>query len=222
MEKIRELRHGPQHSARGQGLVEFALVLPILILLLLGVIEMGFALYNYMTLATANREGVRLASRARFTDDMVSNLVVSSSGLVERADGTFEPNMRLLGEDSNLGVIITHIYIDPDGNLLDATTYVTGTIAGAGDERRFITPADSQLTEDDLAELIENSSNATSEINAYREGLMYETINNEVVIVETYLAHDLVTPILPVAAESSTINLYFHSTMRVLRDSRIQ
>lgn len=218
MEKIKKWRHGPQHNARGQGLVEFALVLPILVLLLLGVTEMGFALYNYMTLATANREGVRLASRARFTDDMVSNLVVSSGGLVERADGTFEPNMRLLGEDSNLGVIITHIYIDPDGNLLDSTTYVTGTIAHSGGERQFITPEDSGLTDDILAELIENSSNTTSEINTYREGLMYETINDEVVIVETFLAHDFITPVL----ESSTINLYFHSTMRVLRDSRIQ
>ncbi len=218
MKKITQLCRKLQHGAHGQGLVEFALVLPLLILLLLGVMEIGFAFFDYIALATANREGIRLASRARFTDDMTAGLVVSSSGLVERPDGSFEPNMKLLGEGANLGVIITHIAIDPHGVLLNTSTYVSGTIVGADGEPRLITPEDTRLTEDMLIELIHNSMNATSQVNTYREAQLYNTINNELVILETFLAHSLITPVI--GNPNSTITLYFHSTMRVMRDSR--
>ncbi len=220
MKKIRISWRRLQRSDHGQGLVEFVLVLPFLVLLLLGVIEVGYAFYNYITLATANREGVRFASRARFTDDMVSGLVVSSSGVVERPDGTFEPNMKLLGENANLGVIITHISISPEGELLGASTYVSGTIVSADNEPRAITPEDTKLTEDALAELIQNSIGTTTEVNTYREAMSYETMNNELVILETYLAHRLITPIIGEA--NSTITLYFQTVMRVMRDSRTQ
>ncbi|MEJ5312092.1 MAG: TadE family protein [Anaerolineae bacterium] len=218
MKKITQLWRRAQHSAYGQGLVEFALVLPFLILLVLGIMEVGFAFYDYITLATANREGIRLASRARFTDDMVAGLVVSSSGLVERPDGTFEPNMKLLGEGANLGTIITHVSISPEGNLLSVSTYVSGTIISPNNEPRLITPEDTRLTEDVLTELIQNSLNATSQINTYRESLSYDTINNELVILETFLGHPLLTPII--GNKNSTITLYFQSAMRVMHDSR--
>jgi len=218
MKKITQLWHKSQHSASGQGLVEFALVLPFLILLLLGVMEVGFAFYDYIALATANREGIRLASRARFTDDAVAGLVVSSSGLVERPDGSFEPNMKLLGNDANLGVIITHISVSPDGDLLSVSTFVSGTITGNDGETRLITPQDTELTEDKLDELIQNSLRATSQVNTYREAMSYDTINNELVVLETFLAHRLLTP--AIGDVNSTITLYFQSVMRVMRDSR--
>lgn len=205
-------------GARGQGLVELALILPFLALLLLGVIEMGFALYDYITLASANREGVRLASRARFTDNMVADLVVGSSGLVEQDDGSFVPNMRLQGEDANLGVIIIHLSLDVDGNLIDASIVVTGTIVESDGTRRLITPADTTFTPDRLSEIATNSSNATAHINAYRDAQTYDMIPEEIVIVETFLAHDvLYSTIIPM---NDVITLHFHSTMRVIRDSR--
>lgn len=47
---------------RGQGMVEFALVLPILILLLIGVMEFGYFFFVYSTANTAAREAVRYGS----------------------------------------------------------------------------------------------------------------------------------------------------------------
>ena len=55
---IRRLRKG-EH---GQALVEMALVLPLLLLLLFGVIEMGRVGYAYITVSNAAREGGRLAT----------------------------------------------------------------------------------------------------------------------------------------------------------------
>lgn len=50
---------------RGQALTEFALVLPILALLLFGVIQFGITFNNYLTLTDAVRAGARKGAVAR-------------------------------------------------------------------------------------------------------------------------------------------------------------
>ena len=45
----------------GQGLVEYAVVLPVLLLLILGVMEFAVVLFSYESLANAAREGARAA-----------------------------------------------------------------------------------------------------------------------------------------------------------------
>ena len=52
---------------RGQTAVEFALVAPILIVLLLGIIQVGIAFHDYVTITDAARAGARKAVVARFT-----------------------------------------------------------------------------------------------------------------------------------------------------------
>jgi hypothetical protein len=47
---------------RGQSLVEFALALPLLVLLLYGLAEFGFLLYAHVQVANATREGARAGS----------------------------------------------------------------------------------------------------------------------------------------------------------------
>ena len=48
-----------KRSDRGAAAVEFALVLPVLVALLLGIIEFGYAMYVQATIAGAAREGAR-------------------------------------------------------------------------------------------------------------------------------------------------------------------
>jgi Flp pilus assembly protein TadG len=48
-------------SSRGQALVEFSLVIPIFLLLLVGLFDLGRAVFAYNTLTNAAREGARLA-----------------------------------------------------------------------------------------------------------------------------------------------------------------
>ncbi len=47
---------------RGQGLLEFALILTVLILLLIAVMEFGYFFFVYSTVNTAAREAVRYGS----------------------------------------------------------------------------------------------------------------------------------------------------------------
>lgn len=61
------LRSGPalrRDRTRGQAMVEFALVLPIFVLLLVGMMDFGFALYSRMSVINAAREGARAAITA--------------------------------------------------------------------------------------------------------------------------------------------------------------
>lgn len=54
-------RRSIHRRARGQGLVEFALVLPIFLILLMGVFDLGRAVFAYNSVTNAAREGARLA-----------------------------------------------------------------------------------------------------------------------------------------------------------------
>ncbi len=53
---------------RGQGLVEFALVLPLLVLIIFGVLDLGRAFYSLIAITNAAREGARYG--AYHADDM--------------------------------------------------------------------------------------------------------------------------------------------------------
>lgn len=48
-----------QHKEEGQSLVELALLLPVLILILAGALDLGRAFYAYTTVVNAAREGAR-------------------------------------------------------------------------------------------------------------------------------------------------------------------
>jgi len=50
-----------KRGQRGASLIEFAIVLPILVVLLLGIIELGFLLFNKAMITNASREGARAA-----------------------------------------------------------------------------------------------------------------------------------------------------------------
>jgi Flp pilus assembly protein TadG len=62
-------------SERGQSTTEFALVLPILALLLFGIIQFGITFNHYVTLTDATRAGARKAAVGRQVADPVGTAV---------------------------------------------------------------------------------------------------------------------------------------------------
>lgn len=54
---------------KGQSIVEFAFVLPILLALVLGIVQFGIAFNNYLTITDATRVGARKAAVSRFLGD---------------------------------------------------------------------------------------------------------------------------------------------------------
>ncbi len=60
--RSRESRPSDPTRERGAGLAEFALVMPVLLMILFGIIEFGFAFRGSQAVEAAAREGGRLAS----------------------------------------------------------------------------------------------------------------------------------------------------------------
>ncbi len=56
------------HGERSQGLVEFSLIAPLLLLFIFGVVDFGRGLYYYITLQQAANEGARVSVRASYPD----------------------------------------------------------------------------------------------------------------------------------------------------------
>lgn len=56
-------------SERGQSMTEFALVLPLLVLILFSIIQFGIAFNNYISLTDAVRAGARKGATARHLSD---------------------------------------------------------------------------------------------------------------------------------------------------------
>jgi Flp pilus assembly protein TadG len=91
-------RHG---ATRGQSLVEFALVLPLFLLLVMGIADLGLAVFSYNSITNAAREGARLAivnqDTAKITARATSQSAIARTPTVTvgfyqaNADGT--PNM---------------------------------------------------------------------------------------------------------------------------------
>jgi Flp pilus assembly protein TadG len=94
-------------SQSGASAVEFALILPILLLLVFGIIEMGFVLFDKAMITNASREGARTGISYRvpsFTDEEISNVVNSYLGnaLITFAESA-NPTMTVTRNGSNPG-----------------------------------------------------------------------------------------------------------------------
>jgi hypothetical protein len=152
---------------RGQSLAELALVLPLLLMILVGMVEVGWAMRAHLTVTTASREGARFASRRVFENEEIQEVVyVAMLALNPVFDGP----------DANATIIITQVPIDSDGNLpleSEIIPYVTGTLGVASElDYAFY----QQLAQDNAV------------FNTTHSGM--ESDNN-VVVVEVFYDHDL-------------------------------
>lgn len=98
-------------ASRGQGLVEFALIFPVLILLLLAIFDVGRLVFAYNDITNAARVGARVA-------------IVNQGGTTAR-DTT-------INQATSLGLAnsdVTVRYLRPDLSGACATPYALGCVA---------------------------------------------------------------------------------------------
>lgn len=66
----------------GQGLLEFALVIPLLMLIVLGLFDLGYAVFIDNMIANAAREGARVGIvRTKTDDDIEARIYAAAPGL---------------------------------------------------------------------------------------------------------------------------------------------
>lgn len=116
---------GPE---RGQSLVEFALVLPVLLLLFMGILDFGRAVYAYNTLSNAAREGARVAI---VDQTVVAGIPVAAQRAADQSTS--------LGIDPSVDVDVD--YTNPvDGSACSARSLGCVASVTVRDEFRAITP----------------------------------------------------------------------------------
>lgn len=113
------IKQTPLHRERGQSLVEFAIILPVLLLLVLGVVDLGMGFKTYITLTNASREGVRWISihptdqsgaRDRIADE-ASTMGLSEGLFLEGGyEVSFSPNQSDYDAGEKVTVNVTHDY----------------------------------------------------------------------------------------------------------------
>jgi len=79
-------RNMAKDGIRGQAMVEFALIVPVFILLLVGLFDVGRAVYAYNTVNNAAREAGRVAIVDQFEDHIRSEGAGAATGLGIAAD----------------------------------------------------------------------------------------------------------------------------------------
>jgi Flp pilus assembly protein TadG len=83
-----------RNKSKAQSLVEFAIALPILMLLLSGVVEFGFALNYYLSLLDATRESARYhANLDPFVRDATGNIIGDNVNFYNSAIGMAYANL---------------------------------------------------------------------------------------------------------------------------------
>ena len=90
---------------RGQAIVEFALILPVFILILLGIMEFGLVFHQYLVVTAASREGARVAALGG-TDAETRTIVNSSAASINTGQltTTITPTNRVKGQTVSVQV----------------------------------------------------------------------------------------------------------------------
>ena len=101
MRKIRTILK----KRRGQAMVEFALILPVFILILLGIMEFGLVFHQYLVVTAASREGARVAALGG-TDAETQTIVNTSAASVNTGQltTTITPTVRVKGQTVSVQV----------------------------------------------------------------------------------------------------------------------
>ncbi len=108
---------------KGAAAVEFAIILPVFVLLLFGMIEWGLLLFNQQVITNASREGARagiVVGSPRFSDDEIRDVVTAYLGdhlitfgaASAPLDIQIDPegNRNLLVHGDDLRVTVTYTY----------------------------------------------------------------------------------------------------------------
>ena len=144
------MKHLTRRSERAQALVEFALVVPIFLLVMVGLFDMGRAVFYFNTASNASREAVRLAIVDQNTGDIRQEAVDSAAGImpISIGDVTVEylaPDLATTGPCTTapyeIGCVVR---VEVSHTFQPATPFV-GVLTFAAEthqqiERRFVSP----------------------------------------------------------------------------------
>jgi len=102
--------------------VEFALILPIALFLILGFFDIGRAIFNFASLSNSVREGTRYA----IVHKEVVNVAAQNAGYSELKQKVFDYSFGIPASDITIDVIVT-MQLDPSGNVSETRDKISIT-----------------------------------------------------------------------------------------------
>jgi Flp pilus assembly protein TadG len=119
----------------GQAVVEFAVILPVLLMILFAILQFGIVFNNYIQVTAAAREGARKAAVSRSLGTAAAETAATTSakaaapGLKQSSITVTYPNSPTFAQGSDVTVQVTYPYsisilgiIVKSGNLTSSTT----------------------------------------------------------------------------------------------------
>ena len=109
---VRDVRDGK----KGQAVVETALILPIIVVILMGIIDFGLLFSNYLVLANASRDGARSAAIG-YSDQDVMTTVFNITSTMDQSKMTVNiypaQSLRKKGEEVTVTVEYDNVLLTP-------------------------------------------------------------------------------------------------------------
>jgi hypothetical protein len=118
----------PTLRERGQALIEFAFVVPIFLVLLLGIVDFGWALRSWITVTNSAREAARLGAVGATCDDIKQRAVDTSADLLTLSDVTVENCQGDPGADVGVTVSYQYAWITPIVPMVDTMLSLGGLL----------------------------------------------------------------------------------------------
>jgi TadE-like protein len=171
-------------GSSGQSLVEFAVILPLILMIVLGVVEVGFALLDQQVVTKLTREGSNLISRDTSLQDATTALRATASRPVNLNNGSSKLIFSVLMKGATTGSANYN-------KMILYQRYVYGSYPGTS---KLLTAGGGSFggAPDYIA--ANSASNAGLQVTNVPTDLV-QSPGGMVYVTELYTAHTLITPL---------------------------
>ena len=119
---LKLIRTGRQKGERGQALAEFALLIPLFLLLLFSIVDFGMGFYSWITVTNSAREGARLGA-VHPPLDVAGSPCFGKASLNQCIEDRVRDASDLTNEATKMTVTITGEQGDPGESVVVVVNY---------------------------------------------------------------------------------------------------
>ncbi len=126
---LKLIRRRREKGEKGQALVEFALLVPIFLILLFAIVDFGMGFYSWITVTNSAREGARLGAVAA-TEQQIIDRVRDTASLINEDTNMSVDVQGAQGQPGQSVVVMVDYDYDLITPLASLVAFLSGDIIG--------------------------------------------------------------------------------------------